>query len=211
MPTATRFTRSTDDCVGDCAVEERLLELLLGLLRVELPVAEAFRPVVLLAELFFAALTLRPADLLVPREALVPLLAFLVRLAVRGAFLLPERVAELDFVAPPLLRGAAFAVLLFRALVFAPVFAPLLRAAVFVPLDLRALVREVDFRAPEVGLAALRAALFRRGDALEEPDELDEPDFEEDLDEGERLEVLPVREPALRLELLGDDFFAAML
>ncbi|MGI8508383.1 MAG: hypothetical protein ACR2MQ_03570 [Gemmatimonadaceae bacterium] len=197
--------RSTDDCVGDRVVEERLLELLLELLRVELPVAEAFRPDVLLAELFFAALTLRPADLLAPREVLVPL-AFLVRLAVRGAFLLPERVAELDLVAAPLLRGAAFAVLLFRALVFAPAFVPLFRAAVFVPLVLLAPVREVDFRAPEVGLAALRAAPFRRGDAL------DELDLEDDVDDdGDRLEVLPVREPALRLELLGDDFFAAML
>lgn len=187
MPTATRFTRSTDDWVGDCVVEERLVELL----RVELPVADAFRPEVLLAEVFFAALTLRPADL-------VPV-AFLLRLAVRGALLLPERLAELDLVA----------VLLFRALVFAPVFAPLFRAAVFAPPVLLALVRELDFRAPEVGLAALRAALFRRGVALDEPDELDLE--EEDLDDGERLEVLPVREPALRLELLGDNFFAAML
>lgn len=189
MPTATRFTRSTDNCVGDCVAEERLLELLrVGLFRVELPVAEAFRPEVLLAEVFFAALTLRPDDLLALRGVLVPL-----------AFLLPERPAELDLVAVLLLRGAVFAVLLFRALVFAPVFAPLV---------LLALVPELDFRGPEVGVA-LRAALFRRGDAL---DELDGLDLEEDLDdEGERLDVLPVREPALRLELLGDDFFAAML
>ncbi|MGI8508231.1 MAG: hypothetical protein ACR2MQ_02775 [Gemmatimonadaceae bacterium] len=178
-----------------------MVELLVELLRVELPVAEAFRPEVLLAEVFFAALTLRPADL-------VPA-AFLPRLAVRGAFLLPERLAELDLVALLLLRDAVFAVLLFCALVFAPVFATLLRAAVFAPPVLLVLVRELDFRAPEVGLAALRAALFRRGVALDGPDEVD---LEEDLDDdGERLDVLPVREPALRLELFGDDFFAAML
>lgn len=210
MPTATRFTRST----GDCAVEERLLELL----RVELPLTEAFRLEVLLPAAFFAALPLRPADLPAPREALldVSLLDIslldisLLRLALRGALLLPERLAEPDLVALPFLRVPVFAALLFRAPVFAPVFAPVLallfRAAVFAPLVLPAPVRELDFRAPEVGPAALRAALSRRGDAL------DALDLDEDLDdEDERLDVLPVREPALRLELLGDDFFVAML
>ncbi len=181
-------------------MEERLLELL----RVELPLTEAFRLELLLPAVFFAALSLRPADLVTPREALldVPLL----RLALRGALLLPERLAEPDLVALPLLRAPVFAALLFRAPVFALLLVPLFRAAVFAPLVLLAPVRELDFRAPEVGPAALRAALFRRGDA---PDELD---LDEDLDdEVERLDVLPVREPALRLELLGDDFFVAML
>ncbi len=70
---------------------------------------------------------------------------------------------------------------------------------------------------PELGDADLRAAVFRRGETLEALEPLD-ADLADDLEE-ERfgallelpLEVPPVREPALRLELFGDDFLAAML
>ncbi len=132
----------------------------------------------------------------------------------RPAVLLP-----VAFFAAPPFRALVELVLLsliepvFRAPLLAPLFmpvlVPLLRAEVLVPLVLVPLLLALDLRAPELGAADLRAAVFRRGDTLAEED----ADWADDLEDerfGALLEV-PVREPALRLELLGDDFLVAML
>ncbi|MGI8765195.1 MAG: hypothetical protein ACR2KM_01615 [Gemmatimonadaceae bacterium] len=132
----------------------------------------------------------------------------------RPAVLLPEA-----FFATPPFRAPVELVLLLLVepvflaplleLLFMPALVPLSRAEVLVPLVLVPLLLALDLRAPELGAADLRAAVFRRGDALAEED----ADLAEDLEDERFVALLgvPVREPALRLELLGDDFLAAML
>lgn len=147
----------------------------------ELLLAELLRAEVPPVEPFFAVELLRAVDLLAPPRLVLLPLLLAVLLP------LPDRLA-----AP---------VLLVELLLRAPVLVPL----VLVPLVLVPLVRELDLRPPAVGDAALRAAVFRRGVAPEDVD----ADLDDDVDD--RSEALPVREPALRLELLGDDFLVAML